>query len=181
MDNSEFQNYTKRVDELVQRVSALPDAEARTAALDLLQSVMDLHGAAMSRVIELLSSDSVPLTKLTQDPLVCGLLVLYGIHPASTEERVTRAVETLCLQLRKYDADLELVGIQDGSVRIKIRGKVSAPEKVKTAIQQGILEVAPEVTAIIIDGLTSATFVPVTMIQPAMREENTYEESTAGH
>jgi Fe-S cluster biogenesis protein NfuA len=185
MNSGEFQKYTQRVDQLVQRVSGLPENEARTAALELLQSVMDLHGAAMSRIVELLSesgdADGKSLSKLGADPLICGLLVLYGVHPLTTEERVARAVEKLRPQLHKKGAEAELLDTSNGSVRVKLESKShgSNPEKLRAVVQQAIREAAPELAEVIIEGLTSASFVPVNMIQPAMKEDNTYEESAA--
>jgi len=72
----------------VERVNSISDEGARTTSLELLQSLMDLHGAAMFRVVELLTGSEggrASLTKLGDDPLICGLLVLYGIHPLPLE------------------------------------------------------------------------------------------------
>src|SRR6185437_12929316 len=97
MNNSEFQAQTEHINRQVQRVSEIQNEDARAAALDLLQSVMDLHGAVISRVVEVLSGSGDAgrnsLAKLGSDPLICGLLVLYGVHPLPLEERVGRAVE----------------------------------------------------------------------------------------
>ena len=186
MNNGEFQAYTKRVDELVRRVSDLPGSDARTAALELLEALMNLQGAAMARMVELLSDSTdasrKSLSKLAADPLVCGLLVLYGVHPVTIEERVRQAVEKLLPQLHKQGAEAELVGINDGVVRLKIRshGHLTHPEKLRAAVQQGILEAAPEVMEIILEGLPTTSFVPISMVQSTMKkEDNTYEESAA--
>lgn len=184
MNNDQFQSYTKKVDELVQRVTALPDSEARRAALELLKSVMDLHGAGLARMVEALSADDAgraSLAKLGEDPLICGLLVLYGVHPLGLEDRVKRALENIRLQLHKLGASVEVVMVGDGAVRLKIEGKVQgfSPEKLKTAVEQVILEGAPEVSDIVFEGLISPNFVPVQMIQPALKEETSYEESAA--
>src|SRR6266513_1911909 len=97
MNSTEFQSQTEQVNRLVQRVSELQDENARTTALELLQSLMDLHGAVVSRIVELLSESGEAgwssLTKLGSDPLVCGLLVLYGVHPVPMEQRVANAIE----------------------------------------------------------------------------------------
>jgi hypothetical protein len=186
MISGEFQKSTQRISELVERVSALPESEARSSALELLQSLMDLHGAAVSRMLEVISESGDAgnslLSKLGSDPLICGLLVLYGIHPVSLEERVSGAIEKLRAQLGKQGRTLELVSIREGVVRLKVytesRGSRSSADKAKLLIQQTILEAAPEVIEIIIEGLNSADFVPIDMIQPASEEE-TYEESAA--
>lgn len=185
MDNGEFQKHTQRVDELVQRVSALPESEARTTALELLQSLMDLHGAALSRVVELLSESGdaghKSLSKVAADPLVCGLLVLYGIHPVSMEERVRGAIEKLNSQFKKKGTSIGVVAITDTVVRVSVCRESDAhgsPQKLRSAMEQAILEAAPEVVEIIIEGLTSSDFILLNMIQPA-KEEQTYEESAA--
>jgi hypothetical protein len=187
MDDRDFQKYTQTVDALVQRVHALPDGGARTTALELLQSVMGLHGAALSRIVELLSasgdSGQASLTTLSNDPLICGLLVLYGIHPLAIEERVQRALERLKDSLQKYNARTELLEISESGARISLRpeahGYRSSPEKLRSMVEQAVLESAPELNQVTIEGLTSSTFVPVNMIQVASREETTYEKSPA--
>jgi hypothetical protein len=184
MSNNQFQSYTKKVDELVQRVTTLPDSEARRAALELLQSVMDLHGAGLARMVEVLSTGDAgraSLAKLGEDPLICGLLVLYGVHPAALEDRVKRALGNIRPQLHKLGASVELVVVGEGVVRLKVEGQVQgfSSEKLKTAVEQVVLEAAPEISDIVFEGLISPNFIPVQMIQPALNEEKSYEESAA--
>src|SRR5262249_45688801 len=158
MNNSEFQARAEELDRFVQRVSNLTDQEARTAALDLLQSSMDLHGAALNRMVEVLSQSGDAgrnlLSKLGNDPLICGLLVLYGIHPVSLEDRISRALEKLGPQLRKQNAGAELMSITEGVVRIRITGAShgcgSSPDALKSMAQQAILEAAPEAVEIVV-------------------------------
>ena len=189
MNSSEFQAHTEAVERLVERVSALPDEDARTTALALLQSLMDLHGAVVCRIVEVLANSGeagrTALAKLGSDPLVCGLLVLYGVHPVALEDRLTRALERVSPQLHKQGGSVELVGIKDATVRVKIQssgqGCGSSLDALKRIVQQAILEAAPEVVEVIAEGaMPSATgFVPLKMIQPAAKEEKKYEESTA--
>jgi Fe-S cluster biogenesis protein NfuA len=188
MDNSEFQAHTGQIDRLVQRVTALPDGDARSTALDLLQSMMDLHGAVVSRIVEVLSeggeSSRSALSKLGADPLICGLLVLYGVHPLSLEERVKRAIEKVRPQITKKGATVELLDVNDTAVRLRLDGAGhgcgSSPDALKSAVEQAILEAAPEVVEIVTEGLPSSSsgFVAINMIQSATKEGK-YEESTA--
>jgi Fe-S cluster biogenesis protein NfuA len=188
MNSGEFQAKAQQIERMVQRVSALHDDGARATALELLQSLMDLHGAVMARVIELLEDSGetgrAALATLGSDPLVCGLLVLYGIHPVSLEERVAQALEKVRPQLREHGGSVELLGIAEAVVTVKItssgQGCGSGSEALKTAVEQAVLEAAPEVSQIVSQGVASAGFVPLNMIQPA-KEGNRYEESTARH
>lgn len=189
MNSSEFQAHTEAIEQLVQRVSALPDEDARTTALELLQSLMDLHGAVVSRIVEVLANSGeagrTALAKLGTDPLICGLLVLYGVHPVTLQDRVTRAIEKVTPQLHKQGGSVELIGIADAAVTVKIQssghGCGSSPDALKRIVEQAILEAAPEVVEIIAEGasVSASGFVPVNMIQPAIKEEKKYEESTA--
>jgi Fe-S cluster biogenesis protein NfuA len=186
MNNSEFQAHTEQIERLVQRVAEVKDENARNAAIDLLQSLMDLHGAAMARIVELLSDSGdagrSSLAKIGSDPLICGMLVLYGIHPVVLEDRVRRAIEEVRPKLQKHGGTVELIGIADAVVRVKIQssgnGCSSSPEKLKLAVEQAILEAAPEVK-IVTDGVPDSAFVPLTTLQSASKKDNLYEESTA--
>jgi Fe-S cluster biogenesis protein NfuA len=187
MNSNEFQAHTEQIDRLVQRVTDLADEEARSTALELLQSLMDLHGAVLTRIVEVLNSSGdagrSALQKLGSDPLVCGLLVLYGIHPVSLEDRVRSAIEQVGPQLRKQGATVELLSVADAVVRVKIatstNGCGSSPDALKQRVEQAILEAAPEVVQVVAEGMPSAGFVPINMIQPAAKEDRKYEESAA--
>lgn len=189
MNPGEFQAHTEKIEQLVERVNALADAEARTTALELLQSLMDLHGAGLARILELANDSGERgrkmLDKIGADPLVGGLLVLYGIHPVEFTTRVRNAVEGVQPVLRKKGASVELLGIDDHTVRVRIDGSGhgcgNSPEAIEQAVEQAILEAAPEVTQIIAEGVPAANagFVPLNRIQPATKEEKAYEESTA--
>lgn len=197
MASGEFQAHTERIEELVQHVSGLADEQARSTALDLLQSMMDLHAAVIARIVEVLNSTEAGrtlLTKLGSDPLVCGLLVLYGVHPVALEERVACAVENARPQLRKHGGSVELISVADAIVRVKIEssghGCGSSVDALKGTIEQAILEAAPEVAEVVVEGVpaSAAGFVPLSLVQPAMvqppskaatKEEKTYEESAA--
>jgi Fe-S cluster biogenesis protein NfuA len=187
MNSGEFQAQTQRLNEVVERANSLVDENARSTALELLQAAMDMHGTVMSRIVEILSDSGeagrASLAKLGADPLVCGLLVLYGIHPVGMEERISRALEKQRSQFRKHGGSVSLVSIADQVVRVKIQadnnGFHFSAENLKAPAEQTILEAAPEVMEIVVEGVISAGFVPVNMIQPATKEEKTYEESTA--
>jgi Fe-S cluster biogenesis protein NfuA len=188
MNSSEFQSHTEQLEQLVQRASELSDDSARATALELLQSVMDLHGAVVSRILELLSESETgrsSMAKLGRDPLVCGLLVLYGLHPQTFEERVAEAIERVRPKVHKNGGSVDLLATTEDKVRIAIQssgnGCHSSPDAIRQLVEEAILEVAPETVEIVAEGVpTSASaFVPVGMIQPATREGKNYEESTA--
>ena len=188
LGSREFQSHTERIEQMVERVSELADAGARATALELLQAVMDLHGAAFSRIVEVLDaseSGRASLARLGSDPLICGMLVLYGVHPLALEERIAGAVASAAPQLRKKGGTAELLGIDDTTVRVRIQssghGCGSSVDALKETVEQAIREAAPEVVGVVVEGVpsTASGFVPLNLIQPATREEKNYEESAA--
>jgi Fe-S cluster biogenesis protein NfuA len=189
MNNAEFQQHAEKIEQLVQRVNAISNDDARTMALELMQSLMDLHGAGITRIVEVLSeageSGRRSLDELGRDPLICGLLVLYGVHPVSLEQRVTVALQKLVPQLRKQGGSVDLLSVDEGLVRVSIQGSGngchSSPDALKSAVEQAIREAAPEVIEVIAEGVpgVQSGFVPLNNIQPASSEENKYEESAA--
>ncbi|HTV65671.1 MAG TPA: NifU family protein [Bryocella sp.] len=176
MTSSEFQAYAEKVERAVERVNELKDEEARTAALELMQSVMDLHGAALARLVEVLSdtgdSGRNSLAALGADPLVCGLMVLYGVHPLSLEERINRAIEKVRPQMQKQGGTVELLDVSDSLVRVSIsssgNGCHSSPDALKASVEQAIREAAPEVIDFVAEGAASPAtgFISVDMIHP---------------
>jgi Fe-S cluster biogenesis protein NfuA len=188
MNRNEFQTHTEQLDRLVQRVTAIPDDEARNTALELLQSVMDLHGAAMSGIVELLSqSDAgrISLSKLGNDPLICGLLVLYGVHPVPMEERISHAIDKVRPKIQKNGGGVDLLEITEDTVRVALHssgtGCHSSPDALKQLVEEAILEAAPEVVDIVADGVpgSGSGFIPLSMIKPVTREGGNYEKSAA--
>ena len=189
MTSGEFQAHAEQIERAVQRVNELPDDDARTAALELMQSLMDLHGAAMARIVEVLGESGDAgrnsLASLGNDPLLCGLMVLYGVHPLSLEERAQRAIDKVRPQVQKQGGKVELLDVRESQVRVSIHssgsGCHSSPDALKSAVEQAIREAAPEVIDFVAEGVASsaAGFIPLTMIHPAIKEENRYEESPA--
>ena len=190
MNNREFQQRTEQIEQLVQRVQSITDESSRTTALELLQSVMDLHGAVVGRMLELLQEAGDPgqplLEAFAADPLVSGLLVLYGVHPLDLETRVARALDKVRPYLQSQGGSVDLIELGADSVRLRLQGGShacgSSADKLKLAVEQAIYEAAPEIAQIAVEGLAAPSasgFVPLTTLQPAHAQENRYEKSAA--
>ncbi|HKU26592.1 MAG TPA: NifU family protein [Candidatus Sulfotelmatobacter sp.] len=178
MNNGEFLEQMAKIEQLLQHVNTLGDEGARSSVVELMQTLMDLHGAALSRIVERLSDSGDAgrnaLKKIGEDPLVCGLLVVYGIHPLSLQERVMLAIDKVKPQLQKLGTTVELTGMDENVIRLMLRGaRLDAHSSIslRARIEQAVREAAPEVVEVTIDGIPDSGFVPLTMIQPAMKYE----------
>jgi Fe-S cluster biogenesis protein NfuA len=137
------------------------------------QLLLDLHAVGLERVLELVAKNGEPgqrvIDDLGRDPLVSSLLVLYGLHPLDLESRVTQAVEKLQPRVRKGGGELELLGIENGAVRLhlQVTGHTCGSTKttLKAMVEDAMYEAAPDLTQLLIEGLEDAAgasgFVPL--------------------
>jgi hypothetical protein len=164
----EFQQRLESIEQVIRQIEATGDPNVRTAARELVQLVMELHGAGLDRILEILrangDSGQFLLESMGRDELVSSLLVLYNLHPLSLEERVQRALEKVNRQLRPHSATVELTGIEDGTVRLSLKANGRGPA-LKEIVETTIYQAAPDMTALVIDGAEEKqAFVPLEML-----------------
>jgi Fe-S cluster biogenesis protein NfuA len=171
-NDKDFQQRVQRISSLVSELDSMVDPAARAAAKQLLQLVMELHGTGLERMLEVISqagdSGSYLIDQFGRDPLVSSLLVLYGLHPDDVATRVTRAVERLQPSLRKQGAELELLGIDDAGVRLRVgtngHSCGSTTQTLKATVEGAIYDAAPDVGAVVVEGLeekAASTFISI--------------------
>jgi Fe-S cluster biogenesis protein NfuA/nitrite reductase/ring-hydroxylating ferredoxin subunit len=156
----ESQPLIQRIDELTRKVEAMSDPEARAAALELLQSLMEFHGACIERMLEIASETGAAgqsiIEDFARDELVAGMLLLYGLHPVALETRVMQALEKVRPYLHSHGGNVEALSIEDGVVRLRLQGSCqscpSSAMTLKLAIEEAIFEAAPDVAAIEAEG-----------------------------
>ena len=142
----------EEIEKLVRELESLPDGAAKNAALVLVQLLMDLHGEALARVLELCGSEPL-VRRLAEDELVGSLLLLYGIHPEPVEVRVEAALNRVRPYVHSHGGSVALVGIEDGMVRLHLAGSCdgcpSSAATIKLRIEEAIFEAAPEVQGVV--------------------------------
>lgn len=181
--DSEFDRQMAVVDELVYTLETTADPAARAAAQDLVRTLLDLNGAGLDRMLDMIRRAGEParglIGQFARDELVGSLLMLYGLHPVDIETRVREALDKTRPYLRSHGGNVELVGVDDsGGVRLRLQGSChgcpSSAMTLKLAIEQAIHDAAPDVTSISVEGQTDGRVRDVA--------EGTYEEVTeTGH
>ncbi|MFI0349444.1 NifU family protein [Actinomadura sp. 9N407] len=143
-----------RVERLVEELSDPPPVRHR--AEELVRLLMHLYGEGLGRVVGLLAPDQV--ARLASDDLVGSLLILHDLHPDSTLERVGTALERIRPHLGSHAGGVELIGIEDGVVHLRLRGACdgcpSSASTVRDAIETAVRAAAPEITAIEVENAT---------------------------
>src|ERR1700683_1277221 len=125
-NDKELNQLSARIEDLVRRVENIADPAVRANVVTLLQSLLELHGQAFARVLDMLSQQGEEgreiIANLAKDDLVAGLLLLYDIHPDGLQARIQKAVREMQAQIRAAGASVELVAVEDGTVRLRLTG-----------------------------------------------------------
>jgi Fe-S cluster biogenesis protein NfuA len=146
------------------------DPGARERLRELVQTVLEWHGAALARLLELITyageSGRQILQSAGQDELVRSLLLLYGLHAQDLESRVGEALDQIRPFLHSQGAEVELTAIAEDAVRLRLlQGGGRYPATVPTlraAIEEAICAAAPDVYHVeFVDGSCSRLPLPV--------------------
>ena len=162
-DPADFHKQAKKIEELVREVDSIADPAVRSVSKELVQSLMDLHGAGLERILEIVFSagdEGVRLIEdLGQDPLVGSLLVLYGIHPDELETRVKRKLDQIRSKLHNMGASVASVNVTGGEVQIRLKTEHacgSSVRAIENAVKEEILDAGPDVTALKVQAIEQA-------------------------
>jgi hypothetical protein len=111
---------------------------------------MEFYGAGLARILQLLSApeDRRVQERLLADDLVASQLVLHDLHPEDLPTRITRALDTI-------PVDLDVLGFDEVSATLRLRtaaragcGCGSGGTDVQRAVEDALACFAPEVTAV---------------------------------
>jgi Fe-S cluster biogenesis protein NfuA len=127
-------------------------------AEDLVHTLLEFYGAGLARIVDVVGGADRPLLdRLAEDDHVRGLLVLHDLHPKSTHERVTEALDKVRPYLGSHAGDVEFVEIADGVLRLRLQGTCdgcpSSTVTAKYAIERVVREAAPEISDVVVDGV----------------------------
>jgi Fe-S cluster biogenesis protein NfuA len=185
----EFQQRLQAIESLLGKIERAADPNLRASVQELVQLVMDLHGAGIERILDLLratgnASDEI-VEKLGRDELVASLLVLYGLHPVDLDSRITQALEKARSRVRSHGAEVELLNAQDGAVRLRLKatghGCGSSAQALKEIVENVIYQGAPDITSLVIEGADERQgFVSLEMLQGTAPHTSNGLSLTAG-
>ena len=170
-DDGGFGRRMERVENLIEDAERFSDPNARAVTREIVAALLELHGAAFGRVLEILnesgSAGRAATASLAEDGLVSSLLLLHDLHPVAFETRVRRALDSVRPALAGHGGGVELLGTDDGIIRIRLEGNCNGcPSSgatlrglVETALDEAVpdrigLEVATDAVVIAADPQT---------------------------
>ena len=149
----------ERIDDLVRNLNTISDPQIQSTVRELIQSVMEMHADGLKRTLQIVSESGEGsfeiIRRLGNDELVGALLAMHDIHPVDLRIRIAQAVEKAQPYLQKHGAEAELIGIEEGSVRLRIRssghGCTSTMGALQVALEDAIYSAAPDVVSVSIE------------------------------
>jgi Fe-S cluster biogenesis protein NfuA len=155
-----FHEKIRQLGILVGQLDAAQAGGAGSSRRELVQLLLEVHATALEKILEIAFESGAPgeeiIAKAGQDPIVRHLLLLHSLHPEDLETRVLKAIETVGPRLRKHNAEVELLGIDEGVVRARVRisGHAcgSTEKTVKSLVEESIYDHAPDLASLEILG-----------------------------
>lgn len=127
------------LDRLEQLLADLESSETgvRDQVFELLDGIDALHRLAITRLAATLGQDVERLR--SGDPAVEWLFQAYGVG-ANDPALAVQALEPMRPYLREHGGDVEVLGVQDGVVRVRMAGACSGCTAAAITLREGVEE-----------------------------------------
>jgi Fe-S cluster biogenesis protein NfuA len=141
-----------RLQELVDRVQAQPNLAARALLQECLQTLLGFYGDGLARMLAHLQASGPDgeriLQRLLQDHVVCGLLLIHGLHPVALETRLHTALNKVRPYMQSHGGNIELLALENDVARVRLHGTCqSCPSSnitLELAVRHAIEEACPD-------------------------------------
>jgi hypothetical protein len=146
-----------RLDALLRSLDEHADPAVRDRMREAVSLLMELHRAALDRVLTLAADPALggpPLvSRLADDPVVGPLLLAHDVHPYDLEARLARALDRLRPRIASQGCRAAVTGVEDRVAHVRLDGgaHLSHRSPLVGDIEAGLLDAAPELSAVVID------------------------------
>ncbi|MDQ3850479.1 MAG: NifU family protein [Actinomycetota bacterium] len=150
----------ERVQGLLDSLDEISDPVAQGRVQELMGAVLELHGAGLDRMVNILLDAGDGAAGIRQamldDGVVASLLLIHGLYPIPLEERVQEALDSVRPFLASHGGDVELLGVDEGVARLRLKGSCNGcPASAATlehALKEAIEEAAPDLLSLEVEG-----------------------------
>ena len=158
----------QRVQELTERLQAVPDPVAREAGEGLVSAVMDLSGEGLERIVRALDEAGPEAAgvrrAIVDDAVVASLLLIHGLYPVDLQTRVQEALDGVRPYMHSHGGDVELLGLEEGVARLRLEGSCqgcpASAATLEQAIRQALEEAAPDLVGMEVEGTEAPVRAP---------------------
>jgi Fe-S cluster biogenesis protein NfuA len=167
----------QRIEALLDELSSLGDPAVTERAEELVAAVVSLYGAALERIVDRLADEpdgAALIRRLSADDLVANLLMLHELHPDDVTNRVQAALDRVRPYLGAHAGGIEFLRVdEDGVAQLRLQGScdgcAGSTATVQNAVERAVLEAAPEVVAVHVEGMVAPQPATPGLLQIGMR------------
>ena len=172
----------ERVEELLGILQSRGGEATAAAAEELVRLLLGLYGDGLSHIMTALHAEGAAgaavLDRMLEDPLVESLLLLHDLHPLDVDTRIQRALDQVRPYLGSHAGGVTYLGVtEEGVAQLRLEGSCdgcpSSTVTVQLAIKGAIEDAAPEVTEVVVEGVTAPPPGPGTLLQIGPRPPGT--------
>jgi Fe-S cluster biogenesis protein NfuA/nitrite reductase/ring-hydroxylating ferredoxin subunit len=153
----------KRIQDLIGKIGALPDVQARELLQECLQSVLMLHEEGLARMMLLIRNAGAAGREVSEallkDKLVRGLLLIHSLHPVSLEKRLKEALDKVRPYMESHGGNVELIALENDHARLRLEGTCkscpSSSVTMELAVRQAVEEACPDLLGFEVEGVVA--------------------------
>jgi Fe-S cluster biogenesis protein NfuA/nitrite reductase/ring-hydroxylating ferredoxin subunit len=153
--------YGERLQKLLAQVEALPYPGAKELIQDCMESVLGFYGAALKRILQVVSEDGSEGRKvfrnLIRDDVVKGILLIHDLHPLNLEARLLEALDKVRPYLKSHGGNVELISLENNVARLRLQGTcqscASSSVTLELAIRHAIEQACPDLVHFEVEGV----------------------------
>jgi len=153
-DRLRIEEALRRIDELVAALGHAADPMARETARELVETVLDINGIALARIMARLSAGEggrALADALARDEQVKALLLLYGLHPDDPETRMRHALAAMRERLEAAGVAVALGRVTANTASLRVTGDLGQDPALRREIEGALTDAAPDLDEIAIE------------------------------
>ncbi|MDX1623047.1 MAG: NifU family protein [Gemmatimonadota bacterium] len=128
----------ERLDAIVEALSEHSDEGVREGVGELVAGLRWLHAEGLGRMVDLLAEDTERFRRALDDPRIGNLLLLYDLVTVDGQARAEEALDEMRPFLRSHGGEAEVLGVDEGVVRLRLLGACDGCPSSRATLRQGI-------------------------------------------
>ncbi len=143
---SEFQHLLEWLGTGLERMEEIQDEKTREEVFAFLEGIDVLHRQGLGRILDLIGGlgGQQAVERISQDPIVRTLLEMYDLPEADERSQVERALEDVYPYFQSHGGKLEVLGVEDGKVRVLLSGSCEGCPGTATTLERVVEEALRE-------------------------------------
>jgi Fe-S cluster biogenesis protein NfuA/nitrite reductase/ring-hydroxylating ferredoxin subunit len=186
MDEGKLRERVSRIETLLEEIEALEDPRARARSAEMVQTLLELYGEGLGRIVEAVGRLGGQDLKdeLLEDELISHLLLLHGLHPVDVETRVLGALDEVRPYLESHGGNVQFLGIEGDVALVRLEGSCdgcpSSTMTLKLAIEEAIQKAAPELEGVQAEGVAEPPQQATIVAGPTLRRKKKQQQEQNG-